>query len=294
MNTKQVLYNALKGQLDIKKQTYDSYNETTTIPACHELITNIRSFISSIAPIDDSMEMDLNNRTLRIKTSNERYSNGIEIILHTTWQGDKAGYWVDLEWNSGSYNLTGKNDKLNHINILHSLANNLESINDKFINEWRNEWSRIWDADHVIQKEYTDLQNALNTLSSEIHNDSVDAMKEIGFEIKQFKPQYGLDWDYDENDDNKRIYKIETSTKSIKVQYGRSQYENTYINGFKVLGKKGNKYSVEIFREGYPDKKYDILEKKFESFIDEVASWEYKQADKRKEEAEKNFAERTK
>lgn len=292
MNTKQVLYNALQVQLDIKKQAYEVYNETVTKPACHELITNIRSFITLIAPIDDSMEMDINNRAIRIKTDNDRYSSNIEIVLNTTWQGDKAGYWVELEWNSGSYNLTGKSDKLNHINILHSLANNLESISDKFINEWRNEWSKIWNADSVIQKEYTDLQNALNTLSNEIHCDSVDAMKEIGFEIKQFKPQYNLDWDYKDN--SERVYKIETSSKSIKIQYGRSQYDTTYINGFKVLGKKGNKYNIEAYREDYPDRKYDILEKKFESFIGEVASWEYKQADKRKAETEKSFEDRNK
>ena len=291
MNTKQVLYNALKGQLDIKKQAYDVYNETTTIPACHELITNIRTFLTSIAPIDDSMEMDLNNRTLRIKTDNERYSSGIELILNTTWKGDKADYFVDLEWSSGSYNLVGKKEKINHLNILHSLASNLELINDKFINEWRSEWSRIWDADHVIQKEYTDLQNALNTLSSEIHNDSVDAMKEIGFEIKQFKPQYNLDWDYKDN--SERVYKIDTSTKSIKIQYGRSQYDTTYVEGFKVLGKKGNRYNVEVVRQGHRHQ-YDVLEKKFEAFIDDVANWEYKQADKYKADVEKRFEDRNK
>jgi len=294
MNTKQVLYNALQVQLDVKKQAYDVYNETVTKPACHELITNIRSFITSIAPIDDSMEMDLNNRTIRIKTDNDRYSSSIEVVLHTTWQNDKANYWVELEWNSGSYNLTGKSDKLNHINILHSLANNLESISDKFINEWRNEWSKIWDADHVVQKEYTDLQNALNTLSNEIHCDSVDAMKEIGFEVKQFKPQYSIDWEYDKNNNDERVYRINTDRKSIRVQYGRSQYDTTWVNGFKVLGKKGNKYNIEVYREGYPDVKYDVLEKKFEAFIDDVANWEYKQADKRKAEMEKSFAERTK
>ena len=119
-------------------------------------------------------------------------------------------------------------------------------------------------------------------------------MKEIGFEIKTFKPQYSLDWDYDKNDNSKRIYNIKTDPHSIKIQYGRSQYDTCYISGFKVLSKKGNKYNVEVYRDGYPNRTYNVLEKKFESFIEDVASWEYKQADKRKAEVEKNFEDRNK
>jgi hypothetical protein len=37
-----------------------------------------------------------------------------------------------------------------------------------------------------------------------------------------------------------------------------------------------------------------VLEKKFESFIEDATSWEYKQADKRKAEVEKNFEDRNK
>jgi hypothetical protein len=293
MNTKQVLYNALQVQLDTKKQAHEIYRETVTQPASHELITNIRTFITAFAPIDDSMELELSNRTLRIKTDNERYSSNIELILNTTWQGDKAGYWVDLEWGGGKHNLTG-NNKLNHINILHSLVNNLEPISDKFINEWRYEWNKIWDADSAVQKEHTDLENALRTLASEIQSDHADAMKEIGFEIKTFKPQYSLDWNYDKNNNDKRVYNIKTEPHLIKMQYGRSQYDTTWIQGFKVLGKKGNKYNVEVYRDGFPTKTYDVLEKKFESFIEDATSWEYKQADKRKAEVEKNFEDRNK
>jgi hypothetical protein len=290
MNTKQVLYNALQVQLNAKKQAYEVYHETVTQPAFHELMTKIREYLTSIAPITDDIELELNNRTLRIKADENRYSSGIELIMVTT-QNQK---WVDVEWSSGSYNLTGKKNKEIYLYILHSLFINLKTIEDKFINDWKVKYDSIWNDDHNVQKEHTDLQYALNTLSNEIHYDTVNAMKEIGFEIKQFKPSHNLDWDYDKNNDGKRIYKINTSTKSINIQYGRSQYDTTYVNGFKVLGKKGNKYSVEIYREGYPDRKYEVLEKKFESFIDNVVNWEYKQADKYKQDAERNLAERSK
>ena len=66
------------------------------------------------------------------------------------------------------------------------------------------------------------------------------------------------------------------------------------MTGFKVLGTKGNKYNVEVFREGYDHVyNYEVLEKKFDSFIDEVSNWEENQADKRKNEAETNYIKRT-
>jgi len=290
MNTKQVLYNALKSQLDIKKQAHEVYNDTITKPACHELITNIRTFLSTIAPIDDSMEINLNNRSLTVKTDNDSYSSRVEIVLNQIWDNDKKVNSAELEWSSSSYNLYNKKHKLTHINVLSSLANNLELISDKFYNEWKIEWSKIWDNDYSIEKEYTDLQYALNNLANEIHVDSVDSMRKIGFEIKQFKPQYSLDWDYNNDERN---YKIVTSPKSIRLQTGRSQWESCHVEGFKVLSKKGNKYNVEVIRSGHVYN-YDVLEKKFEMFVNEVAEWEYKQYDKQKENVERRFAERVK
>lgn len=289
MNTKQVLYNALQVQLDAKKQAYEVYHDTVTQPAFHELMTKIREYLTSIAPITDDMGLELNNRTLRIRANTDRYSTGIELIMVTT----HSQKWVDIEWSSGSYNLTNKKDKEIYLYILHSLFINLKTIEDKFINEWRNKWNEIWDADNVIQKEHTDLQYALNMLSNEIKNDTVENMKQIGFEIKSFKPSHNLDWDYDK-DDNKRLYKINVDKKFIRIQIGRSQYDTVHVNGFKVLGKKGNKYNVEVYREHYPAKTYNILEKKFEAFVDDVANWEYKQADKSKQDAERGLVERNK
>jgi hypothetical protein len=67
------------------------------------------------------------------------------------------------------------------------------------------------------------------------------------------------------------------------------------VNGYKVLGKKGNKYKLEVHRDGANAPQiYEVLEKKFESFVCDVASWENQAADARKAKAERDFAERTK
>ena len=44
MNTKQVLYNALKSQLDAKEQEYKLFYETVTTPAIDEANNEIKQF----------------------------------------------------------------------------------------------------------------------------------------------------------------------------------------------------------------------------------------------------------
>jgi hypothetical protein len=78
------------------------------------------------------------------------------------------------------------------------------------------------------------------------------------------------------------------------MQYGRSQYETIYVSGFKVLGKKGNKYNVEVYREGSPTKTHDVLEKKFESFLNDVLHWENEAAEKNKTYTQQRFDKFTK
>jgi hypothetical protein len=117
-------------------------------------------------------------------------------------------------------------------------------------------------------------------------------MKQIGFEIKSFKPNTSLDWEYGDN--SERTYKIKTCNKIFSLQYGRSQYDTTYVNGYKILGKKGNKYNVEVYKEGDSVRNYNVLEKKMEDFISKVNSWENREADETKEKVEKRYIEYTK
>jgi hypothetical protein len=280
MNTKQVLYNALQSQLDTKKQFYETYNETVTKPAHNNLVAEIKTFVTSLTPLSDNIKLELSERSLQLKLD-ESYSNKVSININQNYQTN--GKFVELEWCGNEYNLVSKKNKLDVINVLHLVANNLSLFEDKLINDWKVKYNLIYDNDYKVQKDYIDLQYALNSLSVEIQNDCTTAMKEIGFEIKQFKPDHRVDWNYDDN--NKQKYKVHENIKHIRIQTGRSKYDTMYVNGFKIINKKGNKYEVELYNEHSRAKIYNILEKKFDSFIEDVANWEYKQADKEKEKA---------
>lgn len=294
MNTKQVLYNALDSQLKTKEQEYKLYCDTVTNPAINELNDEIKLFLNTLMPIDStSIEIGPYRITIRANENDGWYRN-VELVLQSNYKNDNKH--VDINWNSGTFNLGDKSPNKIFIDMMSVFANNLKAIEDKWINDWYNRRRQIDKNDDEKSREHTDLKNALNNLRNEIVDDIRESMKQIGFEIKKFKDVYDLDWNYDkdENGNQQRVYRIDKSAKSIKLQIGRSHYETSYVNGFKVLGKKGNKYKIEAYRENFQNVfTYDVLEKKFDSFIDEVSDWETNKADKRKNETEESYKQRT-
>ena len=295
MNTKQVLYNALKSQLETKEQEYELYHKTVTIPAIEEVNNDIKQFFNMLTPIDEA-SFDIGSSRINIRANeNDGWYRNVELVLQSTYKSDDIH--VGINWNSGTFNLRDKIQNKIFIDLISVCANNLKAIEDKWINDWYEKRRQIDKNDDTKSREHIDLKNALNSLRNEIIEDTRESMKQIGFEIKKFKDVYDLDWDYDKDENGsatKRIYKINTVAKAIKLQIGRSMYDTTWINGFKVLGKKGNKYKIEAYRENYDGVyNYEVLEKKFDSFVDEVSDWENNKADKRKNETEESYKQRS-
>ena len=295
MNTKQVLYNALKSQLETKEQEYELYHKTVTIPANEEVNNDIKQFFNMLTPIDEA-SFDIGSSRINIRANeNDGWHRNVELVLQSTYKSDDIH--VGINWNSGTFNLRDKIQNKIFIDLISVCANNLKAIEDKWINDWYEKRRQIDKNDDTKSREYIDLKNALNSLRNEIIEDTRESMKQIGFEIKKFKDVYDLDWDYDKDENGsatKRIYKINTVAKAIKLQIGRSMYDTIYVNGFKVLGKKGNKYKIEAYRENFQNVfTYEVLEKKFNSFTDEVSDWEANKADKRKNKTEESYKQRT-
>lgn len=279
MNTKQVLYDTLKIQLDSKKIECDQYDDNVYNPALTELKTEVNRWFAD-----------------NVKSTYESFNfseNEVEIITNNTDSYDyrvrlRVGYGnndkkLNIYYNSGHLILGNEKD-INHIKFLSELSDKHSAIENLYENKWKARWNEINKDKMNHHESYWTLKNAMDTLSYEIKNDKIEEMKTVGFEIMSFTKV--LNYTYDNE--------LTESDKSIKIQYGRSQYDTTYITGFKVLGKKGNKYNIEIYRDGSPSRIYDILEKKFDNFVNEVCEWEYKEADKYNERSKKRYDERKK
>lgn len=293
MNTKQVLYNAISAQLEAKKIEAEKYDTEVYHVNTDTLISKVCDYFSNKVGGFDTFHFTGSN--IKLELSSNWYDR-IEIGVHSSWRDEKenATREIKVEWNSGNFSSKENSNNrggASYIKLLNNVYNNFDEIVDKYLSEWYPEYLNNENEHNKAWREHNDLKYALDKLREEIKQDSIEAMKQISFEIKSFKDDVYLDWDYK---DSEREYKIVTRKKSIQLQHGRSQYDTTYVHGFKVLGKKGNKYKVEIYREdNTPTRTYDVLEKKFESFIEDVSRWE-NEADKRKEKTERDYNDRIK
>lgn len=289
MNTKQILYNALSAQLAIKKIEAEKYTNEVYKTAKAELKDNVLEYFTN--RIKDFNVLNFTGNNIRLELGSSYYDR-VEISVNNSWRNDEKVDDVKLEWNSG--NITNKKDGdtgYNYLNLLNKVYSNFGDITDKYLNKWWPTYLSIERGNTDAWKEHNELKDALNKLNNEIRNDSTEAMKQIGFEIKKFKIETSLDWDYT---NDKRKYKILTRNKSISLQRGRSMHDTINVIGFKVLGKKGNKYNVEVYKDEIDSSIIcNVLEKKFDSFIENVSRWENGEADKRSEKIKQEFEERT-
>jgi hypothetical protein len=287
MNTKQILYNALKSQLDVKKADCDKYDTEVVSVAHNQLIEKVSNWFKTNTEMTSTAVFTGE----RVEFEYDSWNRRIDVCIRNNWDGSGARF-VELNWNSGSYKTSDPNSVyLKYLKDLSIIASMLNVIEPQLL-EWRKEYKQIESDRAKYCNEYNDLKKALDNLSTEINKDTREAMKEIGFEIKLFKPDVTLNWDYK---GSTKEYFVDIRKHSERLQYGRSYHDATYINGYKVLGKKGNKYKIEAYRDGSSTTQtYDVLEKKFESFVYDVAHWEFEAADARKARAERDLAERTK
>jgi ribosomal protein L23 len=286
MNTKQILYNALKSQLDAKKADCDKYDEEVVTIAHNQLVDKVSNWFKTNTEMTSTAVFSGEKIEFEYGSWNRR----IDVHIRNSWDGSNTRY-TELSWNSGTYK-TSEIDSvyLRYLKDLSIIANNLPIVETQLL-DWRKEYKQIESDRAQFCTEYIDLKRALDNLSTEINRDTRETMKEIGFEIKSFKSDVTLNWDYKNSE---KAYFIDTRKHNERLQFGRSQYDTIMVNGYKVLGKKGNKYKLEVHRDGANAPQiYEVLEKKFEMFVDSVNDWENRSADARKAKTEREYAERT-
>ena len=112
MNTKQVLYNALKSQLETKEQEYELYHKTVTIPAIEEVNNDIKQFFNMLTPIDEA-SFDIGSSRINIRANeNDGWYRNVELVLQSTYKSDDIH--VGINWNSGTFNLRDKKNLENN------------------------------------------------------------------------------------------------------------------------------------------------------------------------------------
>jgi len=292
MDIKQVLYDNLLSQLSILKKEYNDYNESISIPAQQKLEDEINSWfkINFIYPFSE-LKFAKDLITLSFSDPNDKLDNKWKYKLEIQLKRDfSKKEYIGIQWEN-TYGARLDDDVTGvYLKFLGELTTRSNSVTNKFINEWAPSYREIIKDKEGIYTKYTSLETSLNKLKNEIKEDELKSMKEIGFELESFKPEYKFNY-YGEDKN-----KITTVDKLIPFQYGRASHQYVYVNGFKVIGKEGNKYQVEVKErsyckneELYKKSTLSITELKFNYFINNVNKWENKTSIEYKQEAEKLF-----
>ena len=266
MNTKEVMLNVIQSQLEIKENEFKQFHENTTQPEFEKLNEYIRQWFNNELNVNVD-KIEFSGRSLSFDED-----NNIELIINKYWNTEEKDYTIELKWNSGRRNKDSIEAISNNFKILYAISSKFDLVQFYYINDWYKRYLEINDNDSKARIEMDQLRDAVSKLKTEIFNDKLELMRTNGFELRRFKPRYLAESHYDEN--NNRYYVMGERDQSFSLQYGRSQYDTIYVNGFKVLNKKGNKYNIEVYRDGMINKTCNVLEKKFDSFIYNVSDWE--------------------
>ncbi len=286
MNTKQVLYDALYSQLETKEKEYNDYYTSVTIPKVKEANNIIREYFKN--NIFGEYELGMNDEYLNL--AGDFVIKIDERIIYFNARGfyNKNNQREEsLEIKSDSILLSKEKNEKVYLNIMFDISHKFDEIENLIINNYKIALKRIYSENKIQEDIFTNFKNAVNNLKNEIENDKYNAMRTIGFELKRFKPRYDTCRKEDSNE-----YEIKEYDKSITLKTGRSKYYDTVgVYGFKIKGKKNNKWVIEVDKstDGSIIRDYEITELKFNDFISSVYHWENTGHIKHKKDTEASF-----
>ena len=130
MNTKQVLYNAIAAQLEVKKLEAEKYSTEVYDVASENLKNEVLSYFTSKTKGFSALNFNGNNIRLELGSS---YYDRVEISVSNSWNDDaKATRDIKMEWNSGNISSKNNEDKgHNYLNLVHTVYSNFKEITDK-------------------------------------------------------------------------------------------------------------------------------------------------------------------
>jgi hypothetical protein len=270
------MLDALKNQWVIKQEELQKIVDESIIPKQEELSNTVKKYFidNNLIEEDNFDKFNYNGNSLTI--------NDIRISLSNYSYENNKYNTVELNW-YGSTCDENDSKRIKYLINLGKIAESLSQIKNQFF-VWYNDYKNNEQIGSVIKNEFDNLEKAIYTLENEIRRDEYERYKQIGFELSQFKMIYDYNRWAEKDEDRIRI-----SSKNVWLQTGRSQYEGVYAFGYKVLGKKGNKYEIAVYNEDKNIKVYNVLEKKFEDFAHNVVRWEGGQADEKKNQAQTRY-----
>mgnify|MGYP006281632913 CR=1 FL=1 len=279
----QVVLSALKAQLEAKDSEYNQYKAEVYIPQNEKITAEIVKWFQT--NVNSSIEkLTASERSIEIPSFANRWQC-VSLSIDNYWNKDSVAYRMRLSTNSRNIKHDETSELLDLI-VAGAVAIRFSEIEQQLLKVWGPMFEKV-------STPLNDLGREINTLKSGIAGVESDIAEQD--KLKYFKPGFELtlkksktwSWAADE------VREVEGT---VKLQYGRSNYDSVHAKAYKIIGKRGIKHAIEITDVHNRLRTYEVTAMRLKDFIDEVYLWETKKADestKRAEEKEADYKART-
>ena len=288
----QIVLNALKSQIESLELKAKTMHTEVVIPAKEKLVAEITDWLRTecdLIYVPLKVEMS-NSSAINISVNMEsksRWTRQVELRKERNWRtGGENEEYCNLRFDGESSIQVGYNAELTYMKLVGEVGKNFSAIANEFLNNWSHAYDATESEIAPIWEEIQTLNRSVRQVESDMAVQKRAEYRKIGVKFT-LKPYREISWQGDE-----RI--LEEKPGTAQLQYGRGNYEYTFVNSYKIIGKVGIKYRVEV--EGGPKslRTYEITAMRLDQFIEEVLEWETKTADWKTKRAEQYYAEYTK
>jgi hypothetical protein len=265
--SKQIILDALASQFAVKQNELVQYETTVYQPALEGLNKSISDWFSSVLSVSPHSAKYTGDTLEIVPTEDGRWPSAINIRKHYSYRDDENNYY-DIDYRSSHNKVEMAN--IYYLTTLGKIAQNVNLIIENIENEWKPAYKAIHTPHYELINELRTLENEINAVKRDIHNNKREEYKAAGFE-HTVSPYMHCKMNYDTNQ-----YELVEMPNSLVLDTGRGKWDYTNVNAYRVVGPaKYNKIALQVKR--VCDEQWSDIEVKhdyFDSFIESVYAWE--------------------
>jgi hypothetical protein len=265
--SKQIILDALASQFAVKQNELVQYETTVYQPAVAKFNESIRDWFGSVLFIRPHSAKYTGDTLEIVPTEDGRWPSAINIRKHYSYRDDENNYY-DIDYRSSHNKVEMAN--IYYLTTLGKIAQNVNLIIENIENEWKPAYKAIHTPHYELINELRTLENEINAVKRDIHNNKREEYKAAGFEHTVSSRLY-CKMNYDTNQ-----YELTEIPTEFNLETGRGKWDYIYVNAYRVIGSaKYNKIALQVKRKDdlhWSD--IDVKGDYFDSFIETVYDWE--------------------
>ena len=265
---KQIILDALAAQFATKQNELLQYESTVYNPAIDNLNNEVREWFKSTLDVIVHDITYNNDHGIEITPFNDKWPGRINIRKKYSYSKSEINPF-DITYSS-SYG-TVEHNNMFYLTVLGKVASNIELVIEKIENTWVEIYRNIKKPYNELGNELYKLEQEVNRVKQEIHENNREGYKAIGFEHSISSQLVCEITDYSTGN-----YQLNVHPKRINLTTGRGRYDYVDVSAYRVVGQgKYNKVSLLVKTQYHNDwTGIEVKQDYFNDFVADVYHWE--------------------